>query len=119
MYSHERSLSPGRGRSSDKLRSCGNQQFFTFPVDIRILEQNKINYFASQQHLVFQCHNIAKKDLLIETNKTSLDYLQQVIFNDKLKKKSYTTTTKYEIKHNHECTAVDLCIRKRKDLDVC
>ena len=71
--------------------SIHNQHFF-FPfnfdnVNFEILERNKINYFASQKHFLFQRYNVTKKDLLIETNKTSMDNLQQVIFNDKLKKK--------------------------------
>ena len=58
------------------------QQFFIIPVNFdnvnfEILEQNKINYFARQQHLLFQQYNATKENLLIETNKTSLDKLQQ------------------------------------------
>ena len=55
-----------------------NQRVFTVPVNfdninVEILEQNKIDYFASQQHLLFQRHNASKRNLLIETNKTSWD----------------------------------------------
>ena len=63
-------------------------------VNFEILEQNKINYFASQLHLLFQRYNVTEEHLLIETNKTSLDNLQQGIFHNTLKKKSYSTTEK-------------------------
>ena len=81
-----------------------NQQFFIIPVNFdnvnfEILEQNEINYFDSPQHLLFQRNNVTKKDLLIKTNKTSLNNLQQVIFNDILKKKSYT---RYHYKQRNE-----------------
>ena len=71
-----------------------NQQFFIIPVNFdnvnfEILEKNKINYFPSEQYLLFQQYNVTRENLLIETNKTSLDNLQQGIF--------YTTTTRKEI----------------------
>ena len=69
-----------------------NQQFFIIPVNFNninfeILEQNKINHFARQQHLLFQQYNvIIKENLLKENNKTSLDNMQQGNFSDTFKK---------------------------------